>query len=94
MEVTGKLILSLYMKDNDANATTIRDYLLALLKGVWTHGEGFDGKRPFGNSGWESELFSALAAVDLINATVEDGEYYDHDEAEGRRLINLAIDAL
>ena len=46
MEITGKLILMLTMQPNDANAATVREYLLALLKEVWREGEGFNGKRP------------------------------------------------
>ena len=95
MEITGKLILMLTMQPNDANAATVREYLLALLKEVWREGEGFNGKRPFGNSGWESELFTTLAWADLITAERDDsGYYYGFDESEGRRLIELAIDAL
>jgi len=95
VEVTGKTILMLTMQENDAGATTIQDYLLLLLKNVWKYGEGFDGKRPFGNSGWEGELYQTLARADLItSARDEDGYYYDFDEAEGNRLISLAIEAL
>jgi hypothetical protein len=39
--------------DSDAGDNiTIRDYLRILLETLWEEGEGFSGKRPFGNSGW------------------------------------------
>lgn len=54
-----KNILEIKMPENDAEADTIGDYFRALLMAIWTEGEGFSGKRPFGNSGWDSELYSA-----------------------------------
>jgi hypothetical protein len=42
--------------DSDAGDNiTVRDYLFKILMMVWD--EGFDGKRPFGNSGWDHELY-------------------------------------
>lgn len=48
---------------------TVRQYLHTLLKDLWIHKEGFSGKRPFGNSGWEYEIYAAL-----INAGFVEGE--------------------
>lgn len=53
-------ILNCPMGPNDAGADTVKDYLKALLGSLWDEGEGFSGKRPFGNSGWEYELIEAL----------------------------------
>jgi hypothetical protein len=58
--VTPKEILALPLFANDAGAETVRDYLRELLFTLWREGEGFCGKRPFGNSGWERELLSSL----------------------------------
>ena len=41
---------------------TCREYLCALLKTLWREGEGFSGKRPFGNSGWDYDLIDALVS--------------------------------
>lgn len=47
--------------DSDAGDNiTVRDYLFKILMMVWDEGEGFDGKRPFGNSGWDYELYRVL----------------------------------
>lgn len=51
---------------NDAGAATIRDYLIKLLSKVWEEDEGFDGKRPFGNSGWQYELTEALVQANIL----------------------------
>lgn len=48
------------MGRNDAGAETIGQYLSRLLSRVWDEEEEFDGKRPFGNSGWQSEVYAAL----------------------------------
>lgn len=50
-------VLSFPMEDNDADAGTVGHYLYSLLWMVWQHGEGFSGKRPFGNSVWECDLY-------------------------------------
>ena len=56
--MTGLEILDLPMDpdSNDAGASSIRGYLKTLLTTLMAEGEGFSGKRPFGNSGWEYEL--------------------------------------
>lgn len=77
--VTGQMILSIPMGDNDAGAATIRQYLVALANTVWWEGEGFSGKRPFGNSGWEHEMLEALESFGL---------------APDRKFIDLALAAL
>lgn len=50
-EIDGAKILEIEMGENDADASTIKSYLLSLLTELWSKGEGFSGKRPFGNSG-------------------------------------------
>ena len=80
---------------NDANASTIRDYFVKLLLLVWKHGECFDGKRPFGNSSWEYDLYRPLGREGLINLTFdEDGsvDQFDWEEQQkADRLIEAAI---
>lgn len=58
--MTGTEILAIKMGPNDAEASTVKEYLVKLLEVLWEEGGGFSGKRPFGNSGWEYELYSAL----------------------------------
>jgi hypothetical protein len=94
-EPTGEQILAVPMGDNDALATTIREYLTALLRGVWRETEAFDGKRPFGNSGWWHELYTALAAAGLVESSTDEwGDVEIHDTGSADALIERAIDAL
>jgi hypothetical protein len=83
------------MGDNDAHAGTIRDYLVCLLADVWKYGEGFNGKRPFGNSGWEWEIYAALVKAGHITGRFdEDGYIEDADRTTGDALVAAAIQAL
>lgn len=92
---TPEQILNTPMSDNDADAATIRGYLIELLKGVWTEKEGFSGKRPFGNSGWTYDLYAALGKAGYITCTHdEDGYVEDCDDDAGDKLIAAAINAL
>lgn len=64
-EPSGAKILAVPLPTNDANAETVRDFLVALVREVWREDECFDGKRPFGNSGWKSEVYDGLGAAGL-----------------------------
>lgn len=61
-------VFSIAMRENSARATTVGDYLVRLLGDAWKYGEEFDGKRPFGYSGWKYEVYNALADAGLIRA--------------------------
>jgi len=64
--------------DSDAGENlTVRDYLYILLTKVWNEGEGFDGKRPFGNSCWEYELYKPLVESGLVTGSINDEGYVE-----------------
>lgn len=64
--------------DSDAGSQlTVRDYFRALLSTLWEEKEGFSGKRPFGNSGWEYEVHTALAKAGFVDL----GEWDEECEA-------------
>jgi len=75
--------------DLPEDVTTIRDYLIRLLSDVWRDGEGFNGKRPFGNSGWESDLITPLVRAGLVKGKidVEDGYLEECDDEAAQKLI-------
>lgn len=81
-------ILRLPMQDNDAAAETVGEYLAALLAELLLEEEGFSGKRPFGNSGWFSELLIPLVQGGVIDGGVDEDGYLDHaDEDTATRLL-------
>lgn len=54
---------------------SIREYFYELLATLWKEGEGFSGKRPFGNSGWDADLAFPLVQGGYLRGriTIEDG---------------------
>ena len=48
----GALSVEFYCEDLD-ETLTVKDYLKTLLHTLWDEEDGFSGKRPFGNSGWQ-----------------------------------------
>ena len=87
-------LLDLPLDDNDAGAATVRDYLIALLRHLWEGGEDFI-KRPFGNSGWQYEIYGPMVAAGLINGSLdEDGYVDDADTRAADALMDAAIQAL
>lgn len=92
-ELSPSEVLNCPMQDNDAGAATIRQYLVKLLFDVWDQQEEFNGKRPFGNSGWWGDLYIAL----LTNTDIGDGSeldedgYLDHTSPEQDRCIEDGI---
>ena len=88
-------ILDLPMQDNDAGAATVRSYLKALLSKLWKDRECFSGKRPFGNSAWNYDLYTALVTAGAVAGELDcDGGIDSVDDAEADKLIAAAIDEL
>lgn len=88
-----KDVLLVPMGKNDAGAETVGDYLRTLLATLWSHEQGFNGKRPFGNSGWQSEVYGALIAAGIVkgNGALEDDCGYPVDRHAADELILSAI---
>ena len=80
-------LLNTPMLSNDAKAKTVRVYLVTLLLNVWRDDENFDGKRPFGNSGWWAELGEAFLSAGYARGD-ENGEP-DYDETD--TLVRMAL---
>lgn len=88
-------VLDLPMQENDAGAKTIREYLKGLLHVLWNEGEGFSGKRPFGNGGWEYEIYTALVMGKAVKGELTEDGYIDSvDEKAANELIFEAIESL
>lgn len=71
-------ILNLKIDNDDFdNGETIKDYLHTLLTKIWGEGEGFNGKRPFGNSSWEFDLYKPLIKAGVVEGTLDEYGYVD-----------------
>lgn len=78
--MTYKDWVNIPMQENDAGAKTVGDYLKLLLLTLWDESDGFSGKRPFGNSGWQYEVYKALISAKVVNGKLD--EYGDVDEID------------
>jgi len=93
-------VLKLPMRENDADADNIGEYLAALLCGVIVETEGFSGKRPFGNSGWYSDLKFALVKGKAVMGKIVRHEYDDGDfeeyaeDVETAKCDRVLVDAI
>lgn len=65
-------ILSFRFNSMDHGEIAVREFLYLLLKTLWDEGEGFSGKRPFGNSGWEYGLLEAAGLAGAYEVNVSD----------------------
>lgn len=90
----GRKVLDLPLQTNDQAADTIGGYLTALLSALWAQGEGFSGKRPFGESGWQSALYRSLVLGGLVDGTIDEYGLSGVDADVADRMILDAIEAL
>lgn len=70
------LDVRMYVSDLDREAS-LREYLHALLATLWNEGEGFSGKRPFGNSGWEYDVYAFLVKAGAVPGTLDEDDRLD-----------------
>lgn len=93
--ISNEGILALPMQENDADASTIREYLKALLVKLYQEGEGFSGKRPFGNSGWDWDIYIPLIKAGVVKGTLDADGWIDDVDADAALLVIIgAIGAL
>lgn len=83
------------MRPNDADAETVRDYLISLLSELWWQAEGFSGKRPWGNSDWQWTLYASLVEEGLADGSFDEDGYLDAlDRRAAHALVSSAIESL
>lgn len=93
-EMTPAQVLDLPMGPNDANAATVRDYLIEVLRLAWRDEADYDGKRPFGNSGWQWDVYGALADALVVPSARDEFGELDLDTREADAILDAAILAL
>lgn len=81
--------------DAGPKAKTVRDYLLALLTKLLDTTDGFSGKRPFGNSGWDKHIIKAWIKSNHLKGELdEDGGLVDYNPRRYWKLIELSMKEL
>lgn len=80
---------------DDGSTGTLRDYLKKLLVTLWIEEESFSGKRPFGNSGWQTGVYCDLVKASVLDGVIdEDGYLEEVDYDEGETLVLACIEAV
>lgn len=93
-EQTLTEFLDFQFESSDLGTTTVRGYYKSLLSTLWNEGEGFSGKRPFGNSGWDGDLYKAAALFDKKYGTIDEDGYLQNSSKNAFKLIEDAIEML
>jgi len=63
--------------NSDNGFDTIRNYLLLLLETLWDEKDMFSGKRPFGNSCWEFDVYKALIDGKFVSGKLDEDGYVE-----------------
>jgi hypothetical protein len=89
-KMESALALRFYCDDLNRELT-VREYLHALLDRLWDEVEGFNGKRPFGNSSWQYDVFDALVRGGFLVGKPEDDRYYPSNTKDADALVRQLI---
>lgn len=95
-KMTPKEALDLvFYCDDLSKKISIRGYFQALLTKLFEEDEGFSGKRPFGNSGWDADLAVPLIKAGVIPGEIDgDGYLQDYDKDKYWPFVFKMIKAL
>ena len=92
--MTPHLDIEIYSDDLN-QSITLREYFKKLLITLWEEGEDFSGKRPFGNSGWQYDVYSALIVEGIIDGKFDEAGYISElDEPIAQQFIIKLIKEL
>lgn len=83
-------VLDLEIDDGGGTATTVRGYLLALLAKLWTEVDDFSGKKPFGSSDWQCDIYVPLIKAGLIPGSLDEDGYLDEIDYKVADALMLA----
>lgn len=77
------------------NDLTVKQYFRDLLLTLWEEGECFNGKRPFGDSGWQYKIYKALIDDGFIRGRLDKYGYVEAmDENSASLYVKQLIEAL
>lgn len=92
---TPRQVLDLPLGENDADAATVRGFLVALTRKVWEEQEGFDGKRPWGDSAWDQPVRAALVRAGYVAGGLDAYDGVDWlDRGRAAALMDAALGEL
>lgn len=82
-----KTVLNYKFQFDSPGLCSIRQYLVELSRQCWIQEDCFNGKRPFGNSGWKIDIYIALAEGGFINGEFNGEEWTSFDEKAADKII-------
>lgn len=94
MDLTPQDVLDVPIYEPDSGAISLRNYLKTLLKTLWDEADGFSGKRPFGNSGWQWSLAKAMVEAGIPVGTLDADGYLEDVDPGFDVLILDCIESL
>jgi hypothetical protein len=71
---------------------TLRTYLKGMLRKLWSEGESFNGKRPFGNSGWKFQVYKSLIEAKAVPGKLDEDGYVE--EVDTDKVDKAIIEAI
>ncbi len=89
--MTNILDIKMTSRDVDIEDLTIGQYLTELLCKMWEEGESFNGKRPWGNSGWQFDVYKTLIREGVIAGTLDDEGCIDELHYDQIKRADLLI---
>lgn len=93
--MTNNEILDAHVEFDDVDVKSIRGYFKFLLSMLWDDSEAFSGKRPFGNGGWECDVYRALIQVKAIKGVLDvDDSIVEIDYKKANKLVFKLIESL
>jgi len=80
--MTREKILELPVMRHDLGDTlSMREYFERLFLKLWEENEGFNAKRPWGNSGWEYDVYVTLIKNKVIDGELDEDGYINKIDA-------------
>lgn len=73
-----------------SEAKTVGHFLFLLGREVWREGECFNGKRPFGNSSWNWDIYRAIISAGIVEDDRDD-DGSGHVRSECDEVIDHAL---
>lgn len=73
----------------------LRNYLRTLLSDLWARTSQFEGKRPYGSSGWKTDVFGAMIRSGHIKGELDENGWVetltDKERQKADKMIQVLI---
>lgn len=91
--MTLEEILKLPIRRHDINAAVpLGEFFYELFIKLWIENEAFSAKRPWGNSGWDYDVYATLIKHGVITGQLDEDGYVDKlDEEYAKAFVKFNI---